>query len=1136
MAGDITRKRFKPTNNYAAVLEQQGRVRLDADHNEAVDIVDRRTRTGAFDTLTTSFDATKDGKCVVPRTTEDAFLLVPTGTGALSIGRGRAYVDGIQIENHGTGTPSWDRFLEEERAPDPTPLEAQPYPHDEIDLKVANAAGRRDLFYVDVFRRELEPAIWGELLDDALGGVDTTTRAQTVWQVRAILGVGEDVDCDTPLDLARSGGRLTTSTLAPTPSEDPCIVTGAGGYRGIENRLYRVEVHEDGALGAATFKWCKNNASIVTRVTGITDGTDEIVVESLGRDQELSFSAGYWIELNDVHRDLAGKSGHMFRVKEVREADNVLVVDPIIPTGVFDAADADRRTFVRRWDQRQGDTTGGLETVDAGPIAIGTDGVQLAFSTDGVGEFKRGDAWVFHARTASGSIEELDKAPPRERHHHYAALGFVTWGPDAASSQVEDCRQLWPRDLRTGAGCCTVVVHPGESIQDAIDSLPAEGGCVCLKSGTHKIGEAILITRSDVSLHGESPGTIVQRDDASEALFVTSVAGLLVERVRIEGIRFQAVDEGAVMVGIFRALDVAIVDCGFEVPPGDEQVFGILARECANLQVGGNRLSNLMFGVMVQSCGGEIAVEGNQIVAPPSAERDTAAGGILILQSAPKFPVDVNTLADLRISIVDNHVTRYSLGVYVGANEPSFAPEIQDAAAIRIETNHIAREGQAIFSDLTLADGFAYGISLHASIGSVRDNVVAPSAAGEHAGIQLYGSRLQAVDNHVAGPEDLDVRPAIGIAVGTMTIDADDPPEDMVVSGNFVADHGDGIRVEFGRRVRLLDNTLLAGTNTADAGIALVSTVGTEARDNRIEGFARGVWDQQSRGTLIAGSNIRTAKDAGLRLEPRGPVVLDGNRLEQVGVGILVRSAQFAELKGNAVRVSSSYSAIVVAADNRAVIHGDRYEYAFSGQPTAGTKVVAAVQISADTVEVRDCEIRDPGFAASGQATIDLAVVGLEITADRVDVQHNAITFSDSSAVRDRTKEHRSLIMFGPDDLRQELRLGSALVHGNRFEGPGASYLVQIGEPDPADKRGYAQLSFHDNVALHDNLEGVRSAVLLEGAECTVVGNALRGRSGAAIFDFDSNRGLYMGNLAQAEPINYPVPKPAPLADFNHIP
>src|SRR5215211_3157078 len=72
-------------------------------------------------------------------------------------------------------------------------------------------------------------------------------------------------DDDVPgwLDVVRpSDGRLTTHEVEIPPSDDPCELPPEGGYRGLENQTYRVEIHEGGQPGgAATCKWSRENAS-----------------------------------------------------------------------------------------------------------------------------------------------------------------------------------------------------------------------------------------------------------------------------------------------------------------------------------------------------------------------------------------------------------------------------------------------------------------------------------------------------------------------------------------------------------------------------------------------------------------------------------------------------------------------------------------------------------------------------------------------------------------------------------------------------------------------------------------------------------------------------------------------------------
>ena len=126
------------------------------------------------------------------------------------------------------------------------------------------------------------------------------------------------------------------------------------------------------------------------------------------------------------------------------------------PVNGQNLTDAERHTRIKRWDQE----SGGPAVIDvpaAGTPLILEDGVEITFTTvpDG-GAFRSGDYWIFVARTADASVEELEAAPPRGVHHHYCRLAVVTL-PDV----VLDCRTflaavVWRRgklrlhDLRHG--------------------------------------------------------------------------------------------------------------------------------------------------------------------------------------------------------------------------------------------------------------------------------------------------------------------------------------------------------------------------------------------------------------------------------------------------------------------------------------------------------------------------------------------------------------------------------------------------------------------------------------------------------------------------------------------------------------
>src|SRR6266699_2720976 len=115
--GDFTRDTFvfDPFNpkHYSRVLMQQGRVQLDADWNEQVDIMLRYLRTLAMDVIG-PFGGPITGsgfQITSPQQKEDGF----------SISSGHYYVDGILIENLVTVTYKHQPY---NPMPDPLPTDA----------------------------------------------------------------------------------------------------------------------------------------------------------------------------------------------------------------------------------------------------------------------------------------------------------------------------------------------------------------------------------------------------------------------------------------------------------------------------------------------------------------------------------------------------------------------------------------------------------------------------------------------------------------------------------------------------------------------------------------------------------------------------------------------------------------------------------------------------------------------------------------------------------------------------------------------------------------------------------------------------------------------------------------------------
>ena len=531
MGGDYTRLTFDPRRDHAGVLMQQGRVQLDADWNELVALLDRRLRAETVDII---------GRCVVPRETPDGFR-IQVGGGDLTIGPGRMYVDGLLAENHGSAPDEFDATLAETKGSAPLSYAAQPYFPGAADLAPLPSAGPH-LAYLDVWQREVTALEEPELVDKAVA-VDTATRLQTVWQVRLLADVG-DVTCETadedlpgwPELLQPSAGRLTTAAVGVPSSDDPCTIPADGGYRGPENRLYRVEIHEPGPLGTATFKWSRDNGSVATAVTAIDPARTELTVVRVGRDAVLRFAAGDQVEVTDDRRVLAGLPGEIRTIANVDEVTQRLTLDAALPSGEFDASDPDRHTLVRRWDHVG--SADALQTVpaDGSPVVIDPQaGVQLTFSDDpDGGNLRTADYWVFAARTADASVEELQDAPPRGISHHYCRLAVVTF-PGSAT----DCRTLWPPDTAEGCDCSVCVSAESHNsgaltIQHALDQVRTTGGKVCLGPGLYRLERGLELSGGrSVTVEGRGWRTILSAPGTMAALSIENSVGVSIRELTI---------------------------------------------------------------------------------------------------------------------------------------------------------------------------------------------------------------------------------------------------------------------------------------------------------------------------------------------------------------------------------------------------------------------------------------------------------------------------------------------------------------------------------------------------------------------------------------------------------------------------
>jgi hypothetical protein len=435
MRGDFSRDTYDRIRHFSRVLQQQGRVQIDADWNEQAEILLHYVRTLAADLIGPFAGPSGDGL---------GFEIAGTGkAGGLKIGRGRYYVDGILCENERIV-----HYAAQDDYPAPPPLVAS-------DTYVV---------YLDVWERHLTALEDDRIRDVALGGPDTATRTKVVWQVKVDDGKAvpfpsaptvEGLRKDWNVWIARwqpvHGGCLRARVVRPD-DDDPCLSAPEAKYRGAENQLYRVEIHHGGPAGQATFKWSRDNGSVASRVT--LSGV-EVVAET-----PRGFAAGQWVELTNDGQELRGRPGRLVKVIKVEDDRLTLEAAQSAPADVPDGEAWP--TKVRRWDHRkvgsvalkEGAVPLSESAAESGWIDL-EDGIQVQFlpaSADGTAAhvYRTGDYWMFPARVATGDIEwpaEADgvtKAPrpPRGIRHHYAPLAIIK--PGASGWIVKDCRCEFP--------------------------------------------------------------------------------------------------------------------------------------------------------------------------------------------------------------------------------------------------------------------------------------------------------------------------------------------------------------------------------------------------------------------------------------------------------------------------------------------------------------------------------------------------------------------------------------------------------------------------------------------------------------------------------------------------------------------
>lgn len=760
MKGDFSRLRFKVEKHYAAVLEQQGRVNLDSDGNEAVAIAQHLRQTTNRDVI---------GACGVPKH-GGGFAIgltsAPSGNVTdLTVGKGRIYVDGILCELEADTS-----FLTQKDFPNAT--------------WVTPVDGRTDLVYLDVWQRHITAVEDPNLRESALGGPDTTTRLQTVCQVKILQDVG-DVSCSEAMPkwdalTAASPARLSTK-VEVAPADEPCLVAPGAGYRGLENHLYRVEIHDSenssGSGSPATYKWSRDNGSIVVAVESMIAG-DQLKVARLGWDEVLALRKNDWVEVLDDATELKGIPGTLAKITDIDTEDRVIFLSQSVS-----GLDMTGHPRVRRWDQAS-------PAVQLSPGSKPLeDGIEVEFTGSG---FKTGDYWVFAARVGNGSdpgtiIDPLTAAPPMGIRHHYCKLALITWEEQSAgvfiAKKLTDCRTEFPplTELPSaGGGCCTVTVGDGVNsvgdyteIQEAVNAVGTNGR-VCVLPGEYPLKDTVVLEVDGLVLSGCGMRARIIGPKGEPALAAVKGQGIQLEDLAIQA----ASAKGAVWVQDCQA--VQIHGC---------TVVNRAPIVKATAPVG---LAKALGPAIVVSTSEGVELTGNQLLGAPAltaqgedlkiTENRLRGGGLWLREG---------TLAAL---VADNDIAEgFGAGIALGSLAPGekLSPRTAGVTAVRVQGNSIVgmmgsgvstvafkAAGQPALGDvedLTVRGNRIVGCALADPDPFYDDEAVGGIVLRNTAGVHIHG-------NHIASNGANRDSPSCGVFVHTC--------QGLGITDNEILDNG----------------------------------------------------------------------------------------------------------------------------------------------------------------------------------------------------------------------------------------------------------------------------------------------------------------------------------------------------------
>ncbi|UOQ64805.1 DUF6519 domain-containing protein [Hymenobacter volaticus] len=657
---DISRVAFDPRKHYGSVRMQQGRVLTDDDWNEKSRIEEEEQRRTQVDIIG-GHGSPDNGFKIANVSNAGGFIDFDILKGALYLGGQRLQMDGQETFRL---QKDW---LQKKDGDFKVPVLLTPEPV-------------YDLVYLESWQQPVSAVEDSSLFEKALGTGDTTTRMRYMRRVKIFSDTGSP-DCPVSfqrlkndwiakkIGTIRRGNELVQDSSlkvtfgTSTAADDLCTPAIAGGYLGAENQAIRVQVTDidySNAPATGHFTWGFDNASPYYRVV-VKSTPNGLVVEmkTAPKDQYHWPMAGQvveflpWSAVLPNNEKIAEQAGFMSKVLTSYNPD---INNP--GTGFFGIADAALPAEFGEWKNRtdrpslalpaeffymrvwnRGADLASPEKIPftvGTPVPLGTRGLEVTFngtgftSPDGLAN----NFWVIAARPSTPDVVVPWELSTTGISKHgvrlfYSPLAIIEWKLDAnqnvTGTMIHDCRRRF-RPLTEDECCCTYTVGDGvhskgdfRSIQEAVDSLPAEGGKICVLPGIHDANVQIY-NKQKIYISGCGEQTIVRSAFTTiKPIFVIRHS----QRIRIDNMTMITLDGIAVVVED----DKMRVAASEEITIRENRILASIHAIRVNLQpeiAGNNRIKiafNLigMFdkregGVAIFTLADDVVIERNRIV------------------------------------------------------------------------------------------------------------------------------------------------------------------------------------------------------------------------------------------------------------------------------------------------------------------------------------------------------------------------------------------------------------------------------------------------------------------------------------------------------------------------------------------